>query len=224
MRYKKTTSFVMGLFVLAMMVYQHGYADKQKSQRVNNKEYRQALRILWTKVYANHGTTLYCDKPFSTKSRKARKKAQVNAEHIFPMSWVAKDLGCGTRKQCQANSAKFRHIEADLHNIYPAQINVNKARSNYRFGEVPGELRQFGACDFEVSDNMRIAEPAASKRGKIARAMLYMADQYDLSLHKKNEKLLKKWHRQAPPDREEKRRAAIIAREQGRVNHWIRGD
>lgn len=237
MRYKKQIWLITVTLISSIVAYQQGLAggndestrqalpqtQTSSKKKVNSSyaEYNNALRLMWTKVYRNQGTTLYCDTPFSTKSRKARAKADVNAEHIFPMSWVTKDLQCGTRKQCQANSATFRTIESDLHNIYPARRTVNKARSNYRFGKVSGEKRIFGQCDFEVNKQKRVAEPAPQKRGEIARAMLYLAYQYDLSLHKKTDKLMREWDRQDPPNTEEKRREKIIRHEQGRENPFI---
>lgn len=217
---KKPLMIIVGALLSAAIAFQQGYAGK-KSQPRGNHEYRNALKTLWTKVYPSTGKTLYCGQSFSTKNYKARKK-HVNAEHIFPMSWAAKDLNCGTRKQCQRQSAKFRGIESDLHNIYPALITVNKARSNYRFGDVRGEKREFGKrCDFEVNQRKRVAEPAKKVRGEVARAMLYMAYQYQLTLHKKTEQLMRKWDRQDPPGHEEKRRAKIIQREQGRENPFV---
>lgn len=219
---KKTVTMLVGVTLSLIITFHQSIAGSHKnSHRVKNSEYNNALRIMWTKVYANQGITLYCAKPFSTKSRQARKKDQVNAEHVFPMSWVAKDLGCGTRKQCQAKSTKFREIESDLHNIYPTQTHVNKARSNYRFGDISGEKRLFGQCDFEVNPKKRVAEPTPKVRGEVARAMLYLAYQYNLSLHRKTETLMKKWDREDPPDTEEKRREKIIQREQGRENPFI---
>lgn len=232
---KKNLWFIIGAIISAVLAYQQGFTEtkrptpsaKTQGKSTQNKstkayhEYNDALRLMWTQVYKNHGKTLYCDKPFSTKSRKERAKADVNAEHVFPMSWVTKDLKCGSRKQCQASSAKFREIESDLHNIYPAGRVVNKARSNYPFGEVAGEPRQFGSCDFEVNSKKRLAEPAVAKRGEVARAMLYLAHQYHLSLRPKTEKLMKQWDRQDPPGAEEKRREKIIHREQGRENPFI---
>ncbi len=244
---KKHLSIIVGAFISLALAYQQGIAngdnknnsnqnndmpkttasDSQNSAQQNQGQsnrhygYGDALRLMWTKVYKNHGSTLYCDKSFSTKSPKARKKADVNAEHIFPMSWVTRELQCGSRKECQANSALFRQIESDLHNIYPAIRVVNKARSNYRFGEVAGESRQFGTCDFEVDSRKRVAEPPPRKRGEIARAMLYIAHQYQMPLHAKTERLMKQWDKEDPPSAEEKRREKIIHREQGRENKFI---
>lgn len=192
----------------------------QSHQKQIFREYPDALKLLWTKVYSHGGKTLYCDKSFSTKTSQIRKKV-ANAEHVFPMSWVASDLDCGTRKQCQRKSKKFRQIEADLHNIYPSQIHVNKARANYRFGEINGEKREFGPCDFEVNREARIAEPTEKIRGDIARAMLYMEYQYGLSLRKKTKALMKKWDKLDQPTKEERRRHTVIKKLQGRENPFI---
>lgn len=219
MTQQKIRLLFIGTILSAMLTIQPSAANDQKRRK--NQEYNNALRLLWTKVYPKTGKTLYCGKSFSTKSRKARKKSKVNAEHIFPMSWVARDLGCGTRKQCQAKSAEFRGIESDLHNIYPAQINVNKARSNYRFGDVQGEKRAFGQCDFEVNKKSRVAEPTPKIRGEIARAMQYLAYQYDLKLHKQTARLMQQWDKNDPPTKEEIRRAKVIQGLQGRENPFI---
>ncbi|PIE45617.1 MAG: hypothetical protein CSA45_01810 [Gammaproteobacteria bacterium] len=186
-----------------------------------NDSYSDALKTLWTAVYPHTGKTLYCDAAFSTDNRRERKK-YVNAEHIYPMSWVSRALDCGSRKACRENSPRFRAIESDLHNIYPALIDVNKARSNYRFGPVAGEKRRFGVCDFEVDERKRIAEPPSAKRGEVARSMLYLSYQYQLPLDKKTQTLMRRWDGIDPPSDEERRREKIIHREQGRENPFIR--
>ncbi len=224
MKRKKHLVIIAVMLLSAGLAYQQNIGNKgskaKTHQQKGDDEYRSALKIFWTAVYPSQAKTLYCNRSFSSKNYQKRKK-YVNAEHIFPMSWVAKDLKCGTRKQCQRQSAAFRRIESDLHNIYPALIQINKARSNYRFGDIAGEKRQFAACDFEVDKQRRVAEPAAKIRGEIARSMLYMAYQYQLSLHQKTAALMRQWDRQDPPDNEEKRRAKIIQREQGRENPFI---
>ncbi len=236
MKRKKSVGWSLVLLLTALLTQQQSVAGDSPKRHTDKRikpyvEYRETLKLLWTQVYKNAGYTLYCDQSFSTRSRKARAKADVNAEHVFPMSWVTKDLQCGSRKQCQKNSAQFRKIETDLHNIYPAKRDVNKARSNYRFGDVAGEAREFGSCDFEVDRKRRIAEPTPGKRGEIARAMRYLVaqydlslhkkTQYDLSLHKKTERLLRQWDKEDPPSAEEKRREAIIHKLQGRENKFI---
>lgn len=197
-----------------------------KSNRASNtnhqaiKDYKTARPLVWNKLYRNNGKTLYCQQPFNSQQRRG-----FNVEHVFPMSWATNGLNCGTRKQCRAKSTQFNLIEADLHNLYPAREDVNKDRSSYRFGEVRGESRHYGkACDFEVSQRARVAEPAPSQRGEVARAMFYMAYTYKdqgLILFKKQADLLEKWHRSDPPNAEERRRNDVIERIQGNRNIFI---
>ena len=44
----------------------------------------------------------------------------------------------------------FRYMEADLYNLQPAIGEVNGLRSNYSMEMIPGEKREFGACDVEI--------------------------------------------------------------------------
>ncbi len=179
------------------------------------RNYLDSLRIFWQNLYPEGGSTLYCAKSFRPFDRK------VNVEHIYPMSWVTKSLKCGTREQCRHNSARFNFIESDMHNMWAARKDVNQTRSAYAYAMIPGEKHHFRGCDFEVDFRRHRVEPAPAARGKIARAMLYMADEYGLSLHRKQQKLLQQWNRQYPPDDEEKRHNRIVKRLQGKANPYI---
>lgn len=179
-------------------------------------DYNTARRILWSKVYKNGGETLYCARTFG--SRKGR---GINVEHILPMSWATKALRCGTRKQCRRRSTTFNRLEADLHNLFPALTGINDARSSFRFGEVRGEPRRYGKCDFEVDFKRRVAEPRPAIRGEIARAMFYMQDEYGVKIYAKTVKKLVKWHRQDPPGRPEQLRNDTIEILQGTRNKYI---
>lgn len=182
--------------------------------------YAEARQVFWSDLYPGTSKTLYCATEFHSEQRSG-----FNIEHVFPMSWVTKALSCGTRKQCRENSPRFNQIEADLHNLYPAQQNVNSARSSFRFGEVNGEPRSFGpACDFEISTRARIAEPAPEVRGDVARAMFYMAHQYrqqGLLIFNKQARLLLAWHRADPPSQDERARNDRIEYLQGNRNPFI---
>ena len=68
----------------------------------------------------------------------------------------------------------FRTFHNDPHNLFPASGEINGDRSNYPFGEVKGEDREYGACDFEVGGESKVAEPGELSRGELARAMLYV--------------------------------------------------
>ncbi len=181
-----------------------------------NTTYFKNIPLFWSQLYGTGGNTLYCNHSFG--SNKGR---QINIEHIFPMSWVTKALGCGNRSHCRAISPRFNQIEADMHNLYPAQAKINKARGNQAYGMVEGEPRRFAQCDFEVDVQKHQVEPRAAVRGNIARAMFYMHASYGLKLFPRQAKLLKLWHREDPPDHEELRRNQIIEQIQGQRNPFI---
>ncbi len=184
------------------------------------KDYDTARKVFWKKVYPQGGETLYCGRPFLPTA-----KRNFNIEHVFPMSWVTNALDCGKRKQCRAKSAQFNKIEADLHNLFPARTDVNRARDSFRFGEIQGESRDYGQdCDFETDWRRRMAEPRNEVRGDIARAMFYMADEYrdqGLEIFKKQAQLLARWHNDDPPSSGEVRRNDRIEKIQGNRNRFV---
>ena len=46
-------------------------------------------------------------------------------------------------------------MESDLHNLFPSIGEVNGDRSNYIFGEIPGESRVYGQCDIEIKKKLQ---------------------------------------------------------------------
>ncbi len=98
---------------------------------------------------------------------------------------------------------------------------INRDRSNYRFGSIYGEERQYGACDFEVDNKRRVAEPRAGIRGNIARTMLFMRDRYGVTLSSSQTKLYAAWNKQDPIDEWERTRDEKILAVQGHSNHYI---
>jgi deoxyribonuclease I len=179
-------------------------------------EYFNILPLFWSKVYANGGETLYCGRRFGS-----HKDRSINIEHVFPMSWSLKRFSCRDREQCRRISPQFNKVESDMHNLYPAIGEINQARSSYAFSMIDGERRQFGKCDFEIDPDNHRAEPRPASRGNIARAMFYMHDRYGLTIFKRQGEMLKQWHREDPPDAEERRRNNIIEKIQGSRNRFI---
>lgn len=180
------------------------------------EDYETARRLLWSEVYANGGETLYCGRKFGERHGRG-----INVEHVLPMSWATKALRCGTRKQCRRRSKRFNRLEGDLHNLFPSRSDINKERSAFRFGNISGEKRRFGKCDFEVDYRNRVAEPRPAVRGEVARAMFYMSTEYDVPIFPRFGKLLLSWHRSDPPGADEKRRNNIIEELQGNRNKFI---
>jgi deoxyribonuclease-1 len=179
-------------------------------------DYFTALALFWDRLYAGGGETLYCAHAFGP-----RRGRGVNVEHVFPMSWVTRHLGCGRRQACRRESARFNRIEADLHNLWPARTAVNQARSSHAFAEIPGERRRFPGCDFEVDEARRRVEPRPAVRGEIARSVFYMAEEHGLVVFPRHGRLLQRWHREDPVSAEERRRNDVIEGIQGNRNPFI---
>ena len=67
----------------------------------------------------------------------------------------------------------------------------------------------------------RRVQPREASRGEIARAMLNMADRYDLKLFRRQRELLMKWHREDPATEAERERNNRIRQLQGNNNRYI---
>jgi deoxyribonuclease-1 len=184
-------------------------------QATGTESYRDIIPVFWAELYPDGGESLYCGEPFARYERK------VNIEHVFPMAWVTKALGCGRRKQCRASSSLFNRIESDMHNLYPALRQMNKARGAMAYGEIPGEDWVAAGCDLEIDTRRRRVEPRPAVRGDIARAMFYMSERYGLPLYSRQKALLSQWHRVDPPDAGERQRNGVIERLQGSRNPFI---
>jgi len=178
------------------------------------RQYKHALYLLWSQVYPRGGETLYCGAHFGPE-----KGAGIDAEHVFPMAWVTRSLGCGARSRCRETSPHFNRIETDLYDIFPALSRINKARGARRYGMISGERREYGRCDFEVDAHQ--VEPRPQVRGDIARAMFYMSARYALKIYPGQGALLKRWNAEDPPDAGERQRNRRIARVQGNRNPFV---
>ncbi len=188
--------------------------EPAKRQRI--ADYKTALSLMWGKLYADGGETLYCAQGFGRD-----KGARINVEHVFPMSWVAWHLKCGKREECRRNSPEFNRIEADLHNLWPSLRDVNKARRSYPFGVIKGEKHLFKGCDFELDERRRLVEPRPEARGEIARSMFYMASEYGLEIRDRLGNTLLRWNEDDPVSDEERRRNDVIEKIQGNRNPFI---
>ena len=177
--------------------------------------YLDTIPDFWRMLYPDGGQGLYCGARFAARDR------DYNIEHVYPMSWVGKALRCGDREACRRRSPRFNEIESDMHNMYPARRDLNRERGSYPLREIRGERHVEQGCDLEIDHQMRVVEPRPAVRGDIARAMLYMADRYDLTIFERQRRTLLDWRRSDPPDDEERRRNALIAEFQGNANPWI---
>ncbi len=214
--------------------------------RIEN--FAEAKRLLRESIYKDNYKTFYCACDVdhgrvnvSTCGYQANTKKHGNIriewEHIVPASvlgnylpeWRDGHVRCTHRtgkhfrgRECAGRvSKKFQMLEADMHNLVPALGPLNRARSNLAYGDVPGEMRSFGRCDFEISKER--AEPMPSIRGFIARAYLYMNMAYPESkiIHEGNQAIFTRWDLEHPPEPWECERNTKIKNIQGNENSFI---
>lgn len=169
-------------------------------------------------------------------------QARVNGERAFRMEWehimpayeFGKDLTCWKNNLCEKNGKSFKgrkccrridpifnQMESDLHNLRPSPGEINSDRSSFVFGDVPGERRKYGSCDFEVDFVNQIAEPREDIRGDIARTYFYMNLRYKISISQSQMELFKSWDESDPPDDWEVLRNKRIKKIQGNSNPFI---
>lgn len=170
-----------------------------------NDSFNKAKKTLERQIYFDHRVTFYCGCPFDaekkvlscdkyTPKKDGKRARRVEWEHVVPAAhfgqgfkeWRDGDPKCVDSKgkpfkgrNCASKIATaYRYMESDLYNLYPAIGEVNGLRSNFRFGMITGEKRDFGACDMEIDPSAKIAEPPEQVRGDIARTYKYFDKAY----------------------------------------------
>src|SRR5690606_17892727 len=110
--------------------------------------------------------------------RPGRRARRVEWEHLVPAHTLGGQRPCwrrractdsrgrrfGGRRCCRQRDPEFARMEADLMNLSPEIGELNADRSHFAFGEVPGEARRYGRCDFDVDRDTDTVEPAPSIR------------------------------------------------------------
>jgi deoxyribonuclease-1 len=213
--------------------------------------FESAKRVLYEQVYADHRVTFYCGCTYSPERQvdlascglealADKPRAQrIEAEHIFPAAQFGNFRACwrnpgdfpecvkstgktvSGRECCQKVDPVFEAAHNDLFNLVPAVGEVNGKRSDYNWGMVSGEKREFGVCNFEVDSSIRRVEPSETIQGDIARTMFYMEDIYGFRLSDQDRQLFAAWSRQDPPDAWEVERNRRIKAIQGKGNRFI---
>lgn len=105
--------------------------------------------------------------------------------------------------------------------LMPVAGELNGDRGDLLYGEIPGEPRAYGACNFEVDFELDLAEPPDAIQGDVARTWFYFRDRYGIRLSSQQEKLLDVWSRRDPVNAWECTRAHRIADIQGWDNTYV---
>lgn len=150
-------------------------------------------------------------------------------EHTYPKSWMP-----------TVNHSNFEFLPeySDYHQLLPVNQNkVNAVRSNYPLGEVVNVTSTyFGAKIGTNSIGQKVYEPRDSKKGDVARALMYQAVCYtgennmnwgfpsSISasiVYGQNQEVLKKWSDQDPPDNYEMARNDFLDSLQNNRNPFV---
>lgn len=215
----------------------------------SNDSFSKSKKNLLQFVYYDYYETFYCGCLFDkdkkiipsdryTPKRFTKRSERIEWEHVVPAQafgqsfpeWREGDSECIDRKGrafrgrgCAGKiSMEYRYMEADMYNIVPSVGEINGDRSNFSYGMIPGEPREYGACDFEIQD--RKAEPREQIRGDIARIYYYMEWAYPGHgiISNKNRKLFDAWDKADPVDTWEIERCRRIENIQGNRNPFVK--
>lgn len=198
------------------------------------------------KIFKDHQQTFYCGCSYDAKHqidpsrcgytprKNGERGERVEWEHIVPAHAFGGSLPCWQqpicqqegkrykgRKCCEEQDPFFRSMEADLHNLVPAVGELNADRSNRVYGEVAGESRAYGACDFEVDFERDVVEPRPEVRGDIARTYFYFEKTYQLPISEAQRALFDAWAKADPVDEWEAERHRRIKAIQGNGNPFV---
>lgn len=163
--------------------------------------------------------------------KNTKRSTRLEWEHIMPASEFGQRMSCWQgegcdadlkgRKCCRKIDILFQKMEGDMHNLVPSAGELNADRGNFSYGEIPGEERNYGDCDFEVDFKRRLVEIRPEIRGIAARAYLYMSAKYEVPLEDSKKNLYTEWNKAYPPAEWEKKKASIIERLQGNKNPFL---
>lgn len=161
-------------------------------------------------LYANGGKTLYCQESFRPDSR-------ISVDDIYDDRRLAKHFGCRSSRLCSSNK-DFVKIQQDRHGRFPVTSKAELDRRRTLFGDLPDNIPADAECGYQQS--FQVFEPPLHAKGDVARAMLYLHEQYKLPLIGTLE-MYQRWSKEDPVDDEERRRNDEIERFQGNRNPFI---
>ena len=213
-----------------------------------NDSFSQAKRILERQVYNDHRVTIYCSAEFNAQKRVTlpagfttpaheKRATKIEWEHAVPAEnfgrafpeWRDGHPECVNRngkpfkgRRCAEKvNMEYRHMQADMYNLFPAIGAVNAVRSNKQYSALPSSASAFGSCPAKVDGNR--FEPPDRAKGQVARAALYMADSYPkYRLSRQQQQLFEVWDKMFPVDAWECTRAKRIEKLQGNANARVK--
>ncbi|OJS99720.1 endonuclease [Marinobacter nauticus] len=164
----------------------------------------------WGNLYANGGTSFFCDAPFTSKG------FVMTDGYVYPPADIRSALNCGTTSQCKQDN-QYRQITSDLHNMVPVRSRVEMRRRNARYENLGDATR---ADDCGIRESAQFFEPPEHVKGDVARTMAYMVDTYGLPWLGATS-VFQEWSELDPPDDRELARHQRIAEIQGNENPFV---
>ena len=213
-----------------------------------NDSFSQAKRMLERQVYHDHRVTLYCGAEFNAQKRVTlpagfttpaheKRATKIEWEHAVPAEnfgrafpeWRDGHPECVNRngkpfkgRRCAEKiNMEYRHMQADMYNLFPAIGAVNAVRSNKQYSALPSSESAFGSCPAKVDGNR--FEPPDRAKGQVARSALYMAASYPkYRLSRQQQQLVEAWDKMCPVDAWECTRVKRIEKLQGNENARVK--
>lgn len=180
----------------------------------------------------------YIPRNIRTKKGKINQRTnRIEWEHLIPAENFGRQFACWRegneqcvkkngktykgRKCCEKVNQKYRVMQADMHNLFPAVGELNGDRKNFRFDFELATGGQYGECKFDVLFKQKRARVKEDIRGIIARDYLYFNKQYGMKLSKQELNKYQSWNKLYPPNEWEIERNKRIAKKQGNLNSFI---
>lgn len=202
------------------------------------KSYNAARDAMFEQIDKKNGNQISCVYTGYTITFTDRQDAQgnqsasdFNTEHIWPQSFFDSDLP----------------MRADIHHLYPTRVDVNGARSNFKFAEIPDQntnvwyrensnqtsIPTENIDEYSELLNGTSFEPREDHKGNVARAIFYFWTIYQDNSSIVNDGTdnaaffdgmkddLLEWHDLDPVDQEEVARSLAIEQVQGNRNPFV---
>lgn len=111
----------------------------------------------------------------------------------------------------------------DLHHIFPVTPEARSARVQLHYGDVLVPVwAKGGSMAGPSSQGWPVFEVRQARRGRVARAVFYVATMYDdISLDDEHESILREWHHSDLVTDPERERCERISEAQGSINPFV---
>ncbi len=203
------------------------------SGKFSNQGYDGARSAMYSNIDKRSDGRVYCVYTgFNQNSANTTFLNPINAEHTIPQSWFSEN----------------EPMKSDIFHLYPTHGNVNSARSNKPFDEIPdnetntwytgnstgitstSSIPSTNIDDYSENDSNSF-EPREDHKGDVARSAFYFFTMYDISstsgktinsvIADGDLETLYEWHINDPVDAWEQQRNERIAAVQGNRNPFI---